>query len=156
MQKIIQFSLVLLLWFSVNIADVYADTVTDMPNINLTNNTEIEFNARNFVDSYLQIWNERALDKVRNYYTEDIVYKDMALETNSQGIKELKEFMQEQFNSIPDMKFTTLDVVVESPEKIAVVWLMTGTEDGEPFESKGVSIMELNQGKVSKNTDYYH
>ncbi|MEY3255173.1 MAG: hypothetical protein RLZZ29_304, partial [Cyanobacteriota bacterium] len=49
-----------------------------------------------------------------------------------------------------------LDVVVENPEKIAVVWLMTGTENGQLFETEGVSVMELKEGKVFQNTDYYH
>ena len=132
MQKIMQFFLVLLLWLSVNVANVHADQVTDLQNIKFTNNTQIDFNARKFVDAYLQIWNDQKLDQIGDYYTEDIVYKDMPLETTSKGIKELK------------------------PEKIAVKWLMTGSEDGKPFETEGVSIMELKQGKVFKNTDYYN
>ena len=156
MQKIMQFFLVLLLWLSVNVANVHADQVTDLQNIKFTNNTQIDFNARKFVDAYLQIWNDQKLDQIGDYYTEDIVYKDMPLETTSKGIKELKQFMQEQFKTTPDLNFTTLDVIMESPEKIAVKWLMTGSEDGKPFETEGVSIMELKQGKVFKNTDYYN
>ncbi|MEY3222878.1 MAG: hypothetical protein RLZZ203_1734 [Cyanobacteriota bacterium] len=156
MQKIIQFFLVLLLCFFLNVANAHANQVTDLPNIKLTNNAQIDFNARKFVDAYLQIWNDQAVDKADNYYTKDVIYKDIALDTTNKGIKELKQFMQEQFQSIPDMKFKTLDVVVESPEKIAVVWLMTGSENGQPFETEGVSVMELKEGKVFQNTDYYH
>jgi steroid delta-isomerase-like uncharacterized protein len=156
MQKIMQFCLILLLWLSVNVANVHADQITDLQNIKLTNNTQIDFNARKFVDAYLQIWNDQNLDQVGNYYTEDIIYKDMPLEITSKGIKELKQFMQEQFKTTPDLNFTTLDVIMGSPEKIAVKWLMTGKENGKPFETEGVSIMELKQGKVFKNTDYYN
>jgi steroid delta-isomerase-like uncharacterized protein len=154
MQKVIQFFLVLLLCLSVNV--INADANTDLQNVKVINHAQIDFNARKFVDAYLQIWNDQALDKVDNYYTPDIVYRDIALGTNNKGIQELKQFMRDQFQATPDLKFKTLDIVIESPEKIAVKWLMTGTENGKPFATEGVSMMELKQGKVFKNTDYYN
>ncbi|MEI6442026.1 MAG: nuclear transport factor 2 family protein [Nostocales cyanobacterium ELA583] len=156
MQKGIQFLLVLLLWLSINATNAYANQVTDLQNVKVINHAQIDFNVRKFVDAYLQIWNDQALDKVDNYYTPDIVYRDIALGTTNKGIQELKQFMRDQFQATPDLKFKTLDVVVESPKKIAVKWLMTGSENGNPFETEGVSIMELKQGKVFKNTDYYN
>ncbi|MFM7407091.1 MAG: ester cyclase [Cuspidothrix sp.] len=156
MQKIIHFFLVLLLCWSVNVTNIHANQVTNVPNIKLTNNAQTYFNARKFIDEYLQIWNDQEVDKADNYYTKDVIYRDIALDTTNKGIKELKQFMREQFQSIPDMKFKTLNVVVESPEKIAVVWLMTGSENGQSFETEGVSVMELKEGKVFQNTDYYH
>lgn len=156
MQKIIHFFLVLLLCFSLNVGNAHASQVTDLPNIKLTHNAQTDFNARKFIDSYLQIWNDQEVDKADNYYTTDVIYRDIALDITNKGIKELKQFMREQFQSIPDLKFKTLDLVVESPEKIAVVWLMTGSENGQPFETEGVSVMELKQYKVFQNTDYYH
>ncbi|MFM7365182.1 MAG: nuclear transport factor 2 family protein [Cuspidothrix sp.] len=156
MPKIIHFFLVLLLCLLVNVAGVYAHQVTDSQNIKPRNNAQIDFNARKFIDQYLQIWNDQAVDKADSYYTQDVIYRDIALDSTSKGIKQLKQFMRDQFQSIPEMKFKTLDVVVESPEKIAAVWVMTGKENGQPFETQGVSVMELKQGKVFKNTDYYH
>ena len=156
MQKIIQFLLVLLLCFSLNVENTHANEVKYLPNIQLTNNVQIDFNARKFIDEYLQVWNDQAIDKADDYYTPDVIYKDIALDTTSKGIQQLKQFMWDQFQATPDLKFKALDVVVENPEKIAVVWLMTGTENGQLFETEGVSVMELKEGKVFHNTDYYH
>jgi steroid delta-isomerase-like uncharacterized protein len=156
MQKIIQFLLVLLLCFSLNVENTHANEVKYLPNIQLTNNVQIDFNARKFIDEYLQVWNDQAIDKADDYYTPDVIYKDIALDTTSKGIQQLKQFMRDQFQATPDLKFKALDVVVENPEKIAVVWLMTGTENGQLFETEGVSVMELKEGKVFHNTDYYH
>jgi steroid delta-isomerase-like uncharacterized protein len=156
MQKIIQFLLVLLLCFSLNVENTHANEVKYLPNIQFTNNVQIDFNARKFIDEYLQVWNDQAIDKADDYYTPDVIYKDIALDTTSKGIQQLKQFMRDQFQATPDLKFKALDVVVENPEKIAVVWLMTGTENGQLFETEGVSVMELKEGKVFQNTDYYH
>ena len=156
MQKIIQFLLVLLLCFSLNVENTHANEVKYLPNIQFTNNVQIDFNARKFIDEYLQVWNDQAIDKADDYYTPDVIYKDIALYTTSKGIQQLKQFMRDQFQATPDLKFKALDVVVENPEKIAVVWLMTGTENGQLFETEGVSVMELKEGKVFQNTDYYH
>ena len=156
MQKIIQFLLVLLLCFSLNVENTHANEVKYLPNIQLTNNVQIDFNARKFIDEYLQVWNDQAIDKADDYYTPDVIYKDIALDTTSKGIQQLKQFMRDQFQATPDLKFKALDVVVENPEKIAVVWLMTGSENGQLFETEGVSVMELKEGKVFHNTDYYH
>jgi ketosteroid isomerase-like protein len=156
MQKIIQFLLVLLLCFSLNVENTHANEVKYLPNIQLTNNVQIDFNARKFIDEYLQVWNDQAIDKADDYYTPDVIYKDIALDTTSKGIQQLKQFMRDQFQATPDLKFKALDVVVENPEKIAVVWLMTGSENGQLFETEGVSVMELKEGKVFQNTDYYH
>jgi steroid delta-isomerase-like uncharacterized protein len=156
MQKIIQFLLVLLLCFSLNVENTHANEVKYLPNIQFTNNVQIDFNARKFIDEYLQVWNDQAIDKADDYYTPDVIYKDIALDTTSKGIQQLKQFMRDQFQATPDLKFKALDVVVENPEKIAVVWLMTGTENGQLFETEGVSVMELKEGKVFHNTDYYH
>jgi ketosteroid isomerase-like protein len=156
MQKIIQFLLVLLLCFSLNVENTHANEVKYLPNIQFTNNVQIDFNARKFIDEYLQVWNDQAIDKADDYYTPDVIYKDIALDTTSKGIQQLKQFMRDQFQATPDLKFKALDVVVENPEKIAVVWLMTGSENGQLFETEGVSVMELKEGKVFQNTDYYH
>jgi ketosteroid isomerase-like protein len=156
MQKIIQFLLVLLLCFSLNVENTHANEVKYLPNIQFTNNVQIDFNARKFIDEYLQVWNDQAIDKADDYYTPDVIYKDIALDTTSKGIQQLKQFMRDQFQATPDLKFKALDVVVENPEKIAVVWLMTGSENGQLFETEGVSVMELKEGKVFHNTDYYH
>jgi hypothetical protein len=73
MQKIIQFLLVLLLCFSLNVENTHANEVKYLPNIQFTNNVQIDFNARKFIDEYLQVWNDQAIDKADDYYTPDVI-----------------------------------------------------------------------------------
>lgn len=147
--------LVLLLTLSTN---VFAQT-TGLQNItaqtSVPNNSQNKFDARRFADSYFQLWNDRAIDKAGNYYAEEVYYRDLLLNVSLDGLKALKKFMKEQFEGTPDLKFKTIDVVVQSPEKIAIQWLMTGSDKGKPFQTEGVSVMELRQGKIIKNADYY-
>lgn len=159
MQKAVQIAIVLVSLFSFSPADVHADQITGLQDItihaNSQNIAQNNFDAKKFADAYFKVWNDRALDRVGDYYAEDIHYRDLSLDVSMKGIKALKEFMQEQFKATPDLKFKAIDVIVQSPEKIAIQWLMTGTDQGESFEIEGVSVMELKQGKVIKNTDYY-
>lgn len=159
MQKAVQIAIVLVLLVSLTPVDVQADQISGLQDItiqaNSQNTAQNNFDAKKFADAYFKVWNDRALDRVGDYYAPEIEYRDMALGVSMKGIPALKKFMQEQFTSTPDLKFKTLDVVVQSPQKIAIQWLMTGTDKGESFEIEGASIMELKQGKVIKNTDYY-
>jgi ketosteroid isomerase-like protein len=158
MRKVIRAAIVLILWISL-CANVQAEPITGLPNLTAKTSTQNpyqnNFNAREFADSYFKFWNDNAIERAGDYYAEGIDYRDLSLGEAIKGIKEVKKFMQEQFNATPDLKFKTIDVVVQSPEKIAIQWLMTGTEQGKPFETEGVSLMELKQGKIIKNTDYY-
>lgn len=158
MRRAFQVAIVLGLMFTL-CANVYADEKTGLQNItaetNVQNNAQNNFDARGFADRYFQIWNDKAINKAGDYYAEEIEYRDVSLDVSVKGIEEIKKFMQEQFKATPDLKFKTVDVVVQSPEKIAIQWLMTGTDQGKPFETEGVSVMELRQGKIIKNVDYY-
>jgi hypothetical protein len=53
------------------------------------------------------------------------------------------------------MRFETLDVIVESAERVAIKWRMTGTSNGKAYATEGVSWLPLENGKAGDNTDYY-
>lgn len=158
MRKVIQAAIVLVLWIILG-TNVQADQRIGLQNLtaetSAQNKSQNNFNAREFADSYFKFWNDKGIEQAGDYYAEEVDYRDLSLEVSLKGIKEVKKFMQEQFKATPDLKFKTIDVVVQSPSKIAIQWLMTGTDQGKPFETEGVSVMELKQGKIIKNTDYY-
>ena len=113
------------------------------------------FDAKAFADNYFSVWNNKQLDKVADHYAPNITYRDLNLATETHGVPELQKFMQDAFKATPDLAFKTLDVVVQSPEKLAIRWEMTGTSDGKAFKTEGVSMMTLAGGKVVWNADYY-
>ncbi|MBW4631248.1 MAG: nuclear transport factor 2 family protein [Iphinoe sp. HA4291-MV1] len=159
MRKTFQVAIVLVLALTLLSANVSADQTTDLQNItaqtSVPNNSQNNFDAREFADGYFQLWNNQAIDKAGDYYAKKVHYRDLSLGVSLKGIEAVKKFMKEQFEGTPDLKFKTIDVVVQSPEKIAIQWLMTGTDQGKLSQTEGVSVMELRQGKIIKNTDYY-
>jgi steroid delta-isomerase-like uncharacterized protein len=108
-----------------------------------------------FADRYFTGWNEQRLDALSEYYTHDVVYRDLSLGTETHGLGELAAFMRGAFEGSPDMRFETLDVIVEGADRLAIKWRMTGTSDGATYATEGVSWLQLNDGKVADNSDYY-
>lgn len=155
MQKLIPLAIISALFLPLGNANVYASQKIEVQEAGVKGYSQKRFNARKFADGYLKFLTDKNLETASNYYAQDVSFRDMATGASFQGIQEVKKFLQEQFTAIPDLKFKTLDVIGKNSEKIAVQWLMTGTDQGKPFEIEGVSVMELKQGKIAKITDYY-
>jgi steroid delta-isomerase-like uncharacterized protein len=80
------------------------------------------------------------------------------------GPREVHAFFAELFAALPDAE-TTVRRLVADERQAAVEWRTTGTFTGSPFrgleatgrwlEVRGVDLMEIEDGKITRNTAYY-
>jgi len=119
---------------------------------------------KKFAKDYIGAWNSRDVDKIASFFTDDCVYDDVAFGMVARGKKEINDFLKVTFVWSPDLKFE-LKSFFGAGGRTATEWVMTGTHAGElpgipatgkSFSVRGVSISELREGKISRNTDYYN
>ena len=113
---------------------------------------------------YLDSWNHHTVDELLAFFTDDATYVDVALNqshTGSAGIREFIASLESQFSS--DYRFDP-GLTLVGDNGYAVEWVMKGTHDGsrpalaatnKPYAIRGVSVGELRDGKILRNTDYW-
>jgi steroid delta-isomerase-like uncharacterized protein len=80
------------------------------------------------------------------------------------GPSEVRAFFADLFGALPDLE-TTVERVVADDRVASVQWRMRGTFSGAPFqgidptgrwvELRGVDVVEVEDGKIVRNTAYY-
>ncbi len=63
------------------------------------------------------------------------------------------------FSDVPDLKLELADSSIEGNHG-SIQWILTGTDKGvfktgKPFKVRGVSIITVDHGKISRSIDYY-
>ena len=80
------------------------------------------------------------------------------------GPDEVREQFRETFAAVPDLEMLVEDVIVDG-RRVAVRWRLTGTFTGAPFqgiepngrriELRGCDCLEVERGKIVRNTAYF-
>jgi steroid delta-isomerase-like uncharacterized protein len=108
-------------------------------------------------------WNSHDMEKVLPFYTDDIVYEDVASGVIKRGKEELKAFGNDFFAAFPDVNIEVKSAF-SSGDWFCTEWVMSGTHKGDlpkvpatgkRFSIRGVSVGELKEGKIKRNSDYY-
>ncbi len=104
-------------------------------------------------------WNSHDADKVASFFTDDVVYEDVAFGLVAHGHAEMRKMAADFFANVPDLK---LEVVSSASmgNHGSVEWVFSGTDaglykTGKKFSVRGASVFELRGGKFSANRDYY-
>jgi steroid delta-isomerase-like uncharacterized protein len=117
-----------------------------------------------FFSRYMDAWNRHDFDELLRFVTEDCTYADVALDQSSTGKDAIREFfvhVETRFSS--DYAFEPGHLVA-TDAGYALEWVMKGTHDrsgpqlqatGKPYRIRGVSVGELRDGRISRNTDYW-
>lgn len=98
--------------------------------------------------------NMEVLDRL---YDDQIKFEDPLTETN--GIKELKEYYSHAYSKVKEIKFN-FHKMHEAGDTVTGEWDMnlavTGLNSGKPFTVKGVSVLTFNpeSGKIIRHRDY--
>lgn len=115
--------------------------------------------SADLVQKQYAAWNAHDADQVASFYTDDVVYEDVAFGLKAQGRAELRKVAADFFVSIPDLK---LEIVshMETGNRGSVEWVFSGTDvglykTGKKFSVRGASVYELRGGKFASNRDYY-
>jgi steroid delta-isomerase-like uncharacterized protein len=104
-------------------------------------------------------WNAHDANKVASFYTDDVVYEDVAFGLMAHGHAEMRKLAADFFVAVPDLK---LEVVSNRSmgNRGSVEWVFSGTDVGlykarKKFSVRGASVYELRGWKFSSNRDYY-
>lgn len=104
-------------------------------------------------------WNSHDPDKVISFYTEDVVYEDVAYGAVNHGRAELRKFAADLFEAVPDLKVEVLRASAHKGRG-SLEWVFSGTDKGlyktgKKFSVRGASVYEMRGGKCSSNKDFY-
>lgn len=114
-------------------------------------------------DDYLRAWDSHDGERITSFMAPDATYSDVALgqtHTGSTDIAAWINTMVDEFST--DYWFETV-FAFSTDSVYALEWVMKGTNDrgklfpatDKPFAIHGVSVGELEGGKIKRNTDYW-
>ena len=112
-----------------------------------------------FIANAFVAWNTHDPDKVASFYTDDVVYEDVAFGTVARGRTAMRKLAADFFAAVPDLK---LELVSDSLHNGygAAEWVFSGTDVGlyktrKKFSVRGASVYRMQGRKCSNNRDYY-
>lgn len=110
-------------------------------------------------ESWIAAWNSHDPTKWATHFTSDVYYEDVTFGEISHGSEEAKKFAASFFADVPDLKLELADSSIEGNHG-SIQWILTGADKGifktgKPFKVRGVSIVTITSGKISRSVDYY-
>jgi len=106
------------------------------------------------LDDYIAAWNSRDAMRLMSFFSEDVLYEDMALK-KSLDRTGLENFIASSLENNSELRFEKVSACI-TPKHIAWEWLMYQTKKtGEHRVVPGMSMTEFRDGKVIKNRDYW-
>lgn len=110
-------------------------------------------------ENWIAAWNSHDTAKWATYFTSDIYYEDVTFAEISHGVEEGKKFAGEFFEAVPDLKLELENSSLEGNHG-SIQWILSGTDKGiyktgKKFKVRGVSIITVKNGKISRSLDYY-
>jgi steroid delta-isomerase-like uncharacterized protein len=111
------------------------------------------------VQTWLASWNSHDVDTFVAMFTEDAVFEHVPLNSVSRGTEEIRAFVQFVFTALPDLKFTVLNSTVKG-DHATIEWLFSATDTGfygtgKPFSVRGVTVLDLREMKIARDSDYW-
>ena len=112
---------------------------------------------------YLATWSTHDVEKMASFFTNDCVYENIASGQVYRGRDSLKAWARMSFAMMPDFKVEATSLFA-SGSWVACEWVMTGTQTGDApglpatgksFKVRGSTIVELKEGKIHRNADYW-
>jgi steroid delta-isomerase-like uncharacterized protein len=116
------------------------------------------------LNEYTAAWNSHDTEKVVSFFADDCVYEDIGFSKTSRGKEELRAFINGFFAAFPDTNFELKSSFVFG-NWYCGEWVWNGTHKGDTpglpatgkrFSVRGVSVGELKEGKIKRNSDYYN
>lgn len=110
-------------------------------------------------EKWIAAWNSHSPDKMIPLFTADIFYEDVAFGEVSHGSDELRKFAVSEFEGVPDLELKLLRANIHDGHG-TIEWTFSGTDKGvfntgKKFSVRGVSVIDVRDGKISRNLDFY-
>jgi steroid delta-isomerase-like uncharacterized protein len=113
--------------------------------------------------SYFQAVADRDIEAMVAHMDENVI-EDITPVGILRGTSEVRDFFGELFAAFPDLEFT-VEQATSTAQVSAIQWRATGTFRGAPFQSieptgrrievRGCDCVEIEDGKIIRNTGYY-
>jgi steroid delta-isomerase-like uncharacterized protein len=108
---------------------------------------------------WIAAWNSHNPDKMLSLFTDDIVYEDVAFGEVSHGRAEVRKFAASEFEAVPDLELKLLRASIHNGHG-TIEWAFSGTDKGiyktgKKFSVRGVSVIDMRDGKIIRNLDFY-
>lgn len=110
-------------------------------------------------ENFIAAWNSHEVEKVIPLFTDDALYEDVTFGAVNHGPADLRKFAASIFAAVPDVKFELVNSAVDR-EHGTIEWVFMGTDrglykTGKRFSVRGVSVIDLRGGRISRNLDFY-
>jgi len=110
-------------------------------------------------EKWIAAWNSHNPDKMLPLFTDDIFYEDVAFGEASHGSAEVRKFFVSEFEGVPDLDLKLLRANVHGGHG-TIEWIFSGTDKGvfntgKKFSVRGVSVIDVRDGKILRNLDFY-
>jgi steroid delta-isomerase-like uncharacterized protein len=110
-------------------------------------------------ENWIAAWNSHTPDKMLPLFTDDIFYEDVAFGEVSHGSAELRKFFLSEIEGVPDLELKLVRADIHNGHG-TIEWTFSGTDKdvyktGKKFSVRGVSVLEMRDGKISRNLDFY-
>jgi len=123
-----------------------------------------EVQSQEMFREYVASWNAHDVEKIASFFTDDLVYEHVPRGQTYRSKEKLNAWVKGTFDSIPDFKLD-MPLLFSSGDSLACEWVMTGTNTGplspevpatgKSFSVRGSSIVQLKNGKIQRNSDYW-
>ena len=111
--------------------------------------------AQNWIDG----WNSSDPEKLVATFTPEGVYEDVAFGITKKGSAELRDLHKFFHGAVSGLFVKLVDYHIADGHG-TIEWIFGGTDvdvfkTGKPFSVRGVSVIEVDNGRISRNLDYY-
>lgn len=111
--------------------------------------------AECFMQTLQQIEESKDVEPLVSLFAEDAELSNLAMTEPLRGVDGARRFWQ-KYLSVFDRIHSHFNHVTEGNNTAVLEWVSDGVlSDGEPIKYSGVSIVEVNQGKVQRFRTYY-
>jgi steroid delta-isomerase-like uncharacterized protein len=110
-------------------------------------------------EKWIAAWNSHNPEKMLPLFSDDVFYEDVAFGEVNHGKAELTKFAASEFEAVPDLDLKLLRSHVRNGHG-TIEWSFSGTDKGiyktgKKFSVRGVSVIDLRDGKIVRNLDFY-
>jgi steroid delta-isomerase-like uncharacterized protein len=111
--------------------------------------------ADKFVEALWKLEQERDLEALVEIHTEDCDVGNVAVPQTFAGHDGLREFWTSYRDTFGDMKSEFRNVFADEAGHAALEWNTSGQANGNEVSYEGVSLLEIQNGKVSRFRAYF-
>jgi limonene-1,2-epoxide hydrolase len=110
--------------------------------------------ADNFVEALHRLEEDRDVEALVEIHTKDCEVGNVSVRETFRGHEGLREFWTNYRNTFGEMKSTFRNVFA-TENRAALEWTTEGTSDGDDVSYDGMSILEIEDGKVRRFMAYF-